>query len=119
VFFQCAGDQSVCGTLRSTMLASLEKGNMPFARDPSRANVLLAASVEVLQDRVNRDFGTGFATRTYSVEVNAETKDGKPISMPAPKTFSFDAQFGRERLDENARVIASDVVDKVRAYWNK
>ena len=119
VFFRCAGDQSVCGTLRSTMLASLEKGDMPFARDPARANVLLSASVEVLQDRVSRDFGTTFATRTYSVEVSAETKDGQPISMPAPKTFSFDAQFGRERLDENARVIASDVVDKVRAYWNK
>ncbi len=68
---------------------------------------------------MNRDFGTTFATRTYSVEVSGETKDGQPISMPAPKTFSFDAQFGRERLDENARVIASDVVDKVRAYWNK
>ena len=119
VFFQCAGDQSVCGTLRSTMLASLEKGNMPFARDPARAHVLLSASVEVMQDRANRDFGTTFATRTYSVEVSGETKDGKPISMPAPKTFSFDAQFGRERLDENARVIVSDVVDKVRAYWNK
>ncbi len=119
VFFRCAGDQSVCGTLRSTMLASLEKGEMPFARDAARANVLLSASVEVLQDRVSRDFGTTFATRTYSVEVSAETKDGQPISMPAPKTFSFDAQFGRERLEENARVIASDVVDKVRAYWNK
>ena len=109
----------MCGTLRSTVLASLEKGNMPFARDPARANVLLSANVEVLQDRVSRDFGTTFATRTYSVEMSAESKDGQPISMPAPKTFSFDAQFGRERLEENARVIASDSVDKVRAYWNK
>ena len=119
VFFRCAGDQSVCGSLRSTVLAALEKNNMPFARDPSRANVLLTASVEVLQDRVSRDFGTTLATRTYSVEVNGESNDGQPISMPAPKTFSFDAQFGKARLDENAHVIASDVVDKVRAYWSK
>lgn len=81
--------------------------------------MLLSANVEVVQDRVQRDFGTALATRTYSVEVEGEAQDGKPISMPAPKTFSFDAQFGRERLEENARVIASDVVDKVRAYWNK
>jgi len=39
--------------------------------------------------------------------------------MPPPRTFSFDAQFGRERLDENVRLISADVVEKVRAYWNK
>jgi rRNA maturation protein Nop10 len=68
---------------------------------------------------VSREFGQPMQTRTYTVDVSGETRDGTPVSMPSPRTFSFDAQFGRERLDENARLIASDVTDKVRAFWNK
>jgi len=75
--------------------------------------------VEVVQERVSREFGQAMQTRTYNVDVSGETRDGSPVSMPPPRTFSFDAQFGRERLDENTRLIASDVTDKIRAFWNK
>jgi hypothetical protein len=44
---------------------------------------------------------------------------GDAVSMPAATTVSFDPSFGRERLDEKARLIASDIVDRVRAYVKK
>lgn len=101
------------------MSDSLERNNLPAVRDAGRALILLSATVEVLQEGVNRDFGTTFATRTYSVEVTGESKDGRAISMPGPRTFSFDAQFGRERLEENSRLIARDVVERIREFWKK
>ena len=97
----------------------MQKGDIPPARDPGRAAIILTANVEVVQDRVSRDFGTVMNTRTYTVDVTGETKDGDPISMPPPRTFSFDAQYGRERLNENARLIAADAVEKIRAFWKK
>jgi rRNA maturation protein Nop10 len=119
VFFRCSGESSVCGAIRSSMSDSLERNNLPAVRDAGRALILLSATVEVLQEGVNRDFGTTFATRTYSVEVTGESKDGRAISMPGPRTFSFDAQFGRERLEENSRLIARDVVERIREFWKK
>ena len=58
-------------------------------------------------------------TRTYSVDITGESKDGDPISMPPPRQFSFDAQYGRERLEENTRLISNDVLEKIKAYWKK
>jgi hypothetical protein len=37
--------------------------------------------------------------------------------MPAGRSFSFDARVGRERANENARLLASDTIEKVRAFW--
>ena len=118
-FFRCTGFPAVCNALRASLLESMQKGDIPPARDPGRAAVILTANVEVVQDRVSRDFGTVMNTRTYTVDITGETKDGDPISMPPPRTFSFDAQYGRERLDENARLIAADTVEKIRAFWKK
>jgi hypothetical protein len=118
-FFRCTGFPAVCNALRASLLESMQKGDIPPARDPGRAAIILTANVEVVQDRVSRDFGTVMNTRTYTVDITGETKDGDPISMPPPRTFSFDAQYGRERLDENARLIAADTVEKIRAFWKK
>jgi eukaryotic-like serine/threonine-protein kinase len=119
VFFRCEGFPGVCNAVRASLLEGLQKNNLPTARDQNRAAVIVTATVDVVQERVSRDFGTVMQTRTYSVDVSGETRDGTPISMPPPRTFSFDAQFGRERLDENARLIAGDVIDKIKAFWNK
>lgn len=119
VFFRCEGYPAVCNALRASLLDAFQKHNIQSVRDQGRAAIVLAGNVEVVQEKISRDFGQAMQTRTYTVDVSGETRDGTPISMPAPRTFSFDAQFGRERLDENARLIAGDVVEKIRAFWNK
>ena len=98
---------------------ALERSNMPAVRNADRAAVIISANASVLQERVNRDFGTTLATRTYSVDLIGETREGDSVAMPSARTFSFDAQFGRDRLEENAKLIADDVVERVRAYWKK
>jgi hypothetical protein len=39
--------------------------------------------------------------------------------MPPAATVSFDPTVGRERLEEKSRLVASDIVDRVRAYVKK
>ena len=119
LFLRCEGFPAVCNALRATLLEQFQKNNIQPVREPNRAWIVITGNVEVVQERVSREFGQPMQTRTYTVDVSGETRDGTPVSMPPPRTFSFDAQFGRERLDENARVIASDVTDKIRAFWNK
>lgn len=52
--------------------------------------------------------------------MSAETTGtSEAVPMPAARTLSFDAQFGSERLVENARVMGDDVAEKVRAFWKK
>jgi rRNA maturation protein Nop10 len=119
VFLRCEGFAAICNALRASLLEQFQKHNILPVREPNRAAIVLTGNVEVVQERVSREFGQAMQTRTYTVDVSGETRDGSPVSMPPPRTFSFDAQFGRERLDENARLIASDVTDKIRAFWNK
>lgn len=89
-------------------------------RNPERAEVIVKATVTVLDERVDRQFGATFAVRTYSIDVDAETaRSSEGIPMPPPRTFSFDQRLGRERLTENARVLADEVVEQVRAFWKK
>ena len=119
VFLKCEGFPAVCSALRASLLDQFQKHDIQAVREPSRAAIVLTANAEIVQERVSRDFGTPMQTRTYTVDVSGETRDGTPVSMPPPKTFSFDAQFGRERLEENVRVLASDVTDKIKAFWSK
>ena len=98
---------------------ALERSNMPAVRVADRAAVIVTANASVVQERINRDFGTTLATRTYSVDLTGESREGDSVAMPPTRTFSFDAQFGRDRLEENAKLISDDVVERVRAYWKK
>jgi len=59
-------------------------------------------------------------TRTYQIELSGEApKLGDTVSMPPASTVSFDPTVGRERLEEKSRLVASDIVDRVRAYVKK
>jgi hypothetical protein len=98
---------------------ALERGNLPAVRTADRAAIIVTANASVLQERVNNDFGTPLAARTYSVDLSADSREGDIVPMPGARTFSFDATFGRDRLDENARLIADDVVERVRTFWKK
>lgn len=119
VFFRCMGAPDVCGAVGTAMESALERDNMPSVRAPDRAEIMLTANATALEERVTQQFGTTFATRTFSVGVSGEARGGDAVPMPPARTFSFDAQFGRERLPENARLISDDVVEKVRAFWKK
>jgi hypothetical protein len=109
----------VCGAVRSAVSDALERNNMTAVRNPARALLIVTAMASVVQERVNNDFGTPLATRTFSVDLSAETRDGEVVGMPPSRTFSYDAQYGKDRLDENARLIAGEVVERVRAFAKK
>ncbi len=79
--------------------------------------MVLSVTVEIVEERQTQSFGTTFVTRSYSADVEGESK-GSVVPMPSGRTFSFDANVGRERAAENARLLASDAVDKVRAFWD-
>ncbi len=120
VFHRCAGAAEVCAALRAALDQALERESLPGVRDPDRAEILIEANVSVVEDRVDRQFGTTFAVRTYSVDLAGEARRSREsVPMPAPRSFSFDARFGRDRLAENAHLIAESAVEKVRAFLKK
>jgi serine/threonine-protein kinase len=119
VLFRCSGAPEICGSVRSHVDQALERGHLPSVGTADRAAIIVNANASIVQERVSHDFGTPLAARTYSVDLSADSREGDVVPMPAPRTFSFDATFGRDRLDENARLIADDVVERVRAFWKK
>ena len=111
------GVSEVCAPLRTAVDDALEKAGLPSVRRVNGADVDVAARVDVVQQKVDRQFGTTFAIRTYSIELEGETtKTGEAVSMPGVENLSFDPQFGSERANERARVVAAAVVDRVKAF---
>jgi hypothetical protein len=120
VYFGCSGAPDVCAALRSAVSNAFEKSGLRSVNAAARADIAIGATAEMLQQKVDSQFGTTFATRTYSIELTGEApRAGDDVAMPGASTVSFDPSVGRERLDEKARVIASDIVDRVRAYVKK
>ncbi len=120
VAFRCAGAPEVCASLRSTVAEALEKAGFRSVVSADRADISITAAAQPVDEKVTRQFSTTFATRTYSIELNGEAPHlGDAVSMPGASTVSFDPSFGRERLDEKARLIASDIVERVRAFIKK
>jgi serine/threonine-protein kinase len=117
VFFRCSGAPEICGPLRAAVGEALEAGGLPAVRLPARADVGVAAEVEGLQQTVSQQFQTTFAVRTYSIEVSAETtRTDEAVPMPPPSNLSFDPQFGSARVTERARLVAADIVERVKAF---
>jgi hypothetical protein len=120
VAFNCSGALEVCASLRTAVSDALDKAGFRAVATPDRADIAVAAFTGVLDEKGSRQFGQNFNTRTYQIELNGEApKSGDTVSMPPPSTVSFDATVGRERLEEKSRLVASDIVDRVRAYVKK
>jgi hypothetical protein len=120
VFFHCNGAPDICSPLRTAVDEALEKAGLSSVRNAGRADIDVAADVQVVQERLTQQFGTTFAVRNYSIDVSGETtKTSETVSMPGPSTVSFDAQFGSQRAVEKSRAVASDIVDKVKAFVGK
>jgi hypothetical protein len=120
VLFRCSGAPDVCASLRSTVNEAFDKAGFRTVTTVDRADIAVGAVAAPLEEKVTRQFGTTFATRTFSIELSGEApKLGDTVSMPPATTVSFDASVGRERLEEKSRLVASDIVDRVRAFVKK
>ena len=85
----------------------------------SEAEVLISIFAEEIEARSETQFGTTFVIRTYSMEARVSAPRFGDVAMPPPEVFSFDTRFGRDKLDERTRVMASKVRERIRRYWNE
>src|SRR3954463_13161737 len=120
VAFHCSGAPEVCASLLTSVNDALDKAGFRVVSSADRADVAVGAIAGVLDEKASRQFGQNFNTRTYQIDLSGEApKFGDMVSMPPSATVSFDPTVGRERLEEKSRVVASDIVDRVRAYVKK
>jgi hypothetical protein len=120
VAFRCDGAPDVCASLRAAISDALDKAGFQVVTSPARAEIIVGAIAGVIDEKVSRQFGQTFNTRTYQIELSGEApKFGDDVPMPPASTLSFDPTVGRERLEEKSRLVAGDVVDRVRAYVKK
>ena len=85
---------------------------------PARSDVHLRLAVEEIEARQEEQFGTTFVLRTYAVEAEGESPHFDDLMTLEPHMFTFDARLGREKMREQTRLFASDVVDALKAYWS-
>ena len=118
VSFACTGAGEVCGPLRAALEHALDNEGWSLRR--TGADIELVATVEILEERTDNQFGTTFVVRTYSVQMEGEAPRLNEVlpTMPA-QTFSADARLGRERLNENARVAAAAALERMRVFWKR
>jgi hypothetical protein len=120
IFFQCTGAQEICSALRTAIDDELEKARFTSVRNAARADIGISARVAGVEGRVSQQFDTTFAVRTYSIALTAEaTRTSEAVSMPPPTTVSYDPSFGSDRVPEKARVVASDIAEKLQAFLSK
>jgi hypothetical protein len=120
VAFQCSGAPEICSPLRSAVDDALEKAGMSSVRNAARADVSVTAAANVVGGQQSRQFGTNFAVMNYSIDVSGEaTRSGETVPMPPARSVSFDQTVGAQRATETARLVASDIVDKIKAYAAK
>jgi len=84
---------------------------------PPRGDVVIHLAVEEIEARSEQQFGTTFVVRTYSIEAVGTSPHFDDELVLPPAMVTFDARLGREKLRERSRVIATDLVAAVRAYW--
>ena len=82
MFFHCNGAPDICSPLRTAVDEALEKAGLSSVRNAGRADIDVAADVQVVQERLTQ-------------------------------------QFGSQRAVEKSRAVASDIVDKVKAFVGK
>jgi serine/threonine-protein kinase len=115
VSFQCRGPVEICTPLRNEMAEALGRESLPIVR--AGGDVLLTAEVEIVDERIDRSFGTNVAVRTYSIEMMGEApRLEEDIAMPS-RTVSADQRLGGERFVEAARLLAAEAVQRLRAFW--
>ena len=112
----CEGVRDGCAALRFAIVEECRQQGIRMARPP-RGDVLVRLDVEEIEARSEQQFGTTFVVRTYSIEAGGSSPHFDEELVLPPKMVSFDARLGREKLREQSRVIASELVDQIRKYW--
>jgi serine/threonine-protein kinase len=111
----CDGFPDICSAIRAEMTRAFQRAGMTVAADRASADAAVTTAVTLVSQTPSADFGTPMLTRSYSVELIGSGR-GEALAMPAPRRFSFDPRFGGARLDENARLVAADALEAVRAF---
>jgi serine/threonine-protein kinase len=113
---ECEGVRDACGEIRTALQQALDKRGMSTGR-AAGADVLVIVAAEEIEARTEEQFGNTFVIRTYSVTVDAEVpRFGDSLTLP-PRTFSFDARLGRDKLRGEAHVIAASAAERIEKYW--
>jgi hypothetical protein len=116
VFVDCQGTADLCGAVRSAFDQQIESNGLGIARSKDIADILIVATIGVTAE--TRD--EMFTTRSYVLDVVGDApKLDKAVGMPAARSFSFDARVGRERLNENARAMAVQSINRVKDFIEK
>jgi serine/threonine-protein kinase len=116
VSVECDGVRDACGEIRAALQQALERKGMRTGR-PAGADILVNVAAEEIEARTEEQFGTTFVIRTYSVTLDAEVpRFGDSVTLP-PRTFSFDARLGRDKLRGEAHVIATSAAERIEKYW--
>jgi serine/threonine-protein kinase len=116
VSVECDGVRDACGLIRAMLQEALERRGMRTGR-AAMADVLVRVEAEEIEARTEEQFGTTFVIRTYSVTLDAEVpRFGDSVTLP-PRTFSFDARLGRDKLRGEAHVIATSAAERIEKYW--
>ncbi len=116
VSVECEGVRDACGEIRTALQQALEKKGMRNGR-PAGADVLVNVAAEEIEARTEEQFGNTFVIRTYSVTLDADVpRFGDLVTLP-PRTFSFDARLGRDKLRGEAHVIAASAAERIEKYW--
>ncbi len=113
----CTGVRDGCAALRFAIIETCRRNGLRMAR-PARSDVHLRLAVEEIEARQEEQFGTTFVLRTYAVEAEGESPHFDDLMTLEPHMFTFDARLGREKMREQTRLFASDVVDALKAYWS-
>lgn len=117
VAFRCDGAPQVCSALRAAMTDAFSRHSLRPSRDAAAADVVVDASVSVVNERSETLYGQNFVTRTYAIELNGDARDGESVPMPAASNLTFDASVGQERLDEHSRQLATTAAARVQTFW--
>ncbi len=116
VSVECEGVRDACGEIRTALQQALEKRDMRTGR-AAGADVRVSVAAEEIEARTEEQFGNTFVIRTYSVTLDAEVpRFGDSVMLP-PRTFSFDARLGRDKLRGEAHVIAASAAERIEKYW--
>ena len=118
VYVACDGLSDACASVTSALRDVIERDGMSWTSQ-SEAEVLISIFAEEIEARSETQFGTTFVIRTYSMEARVSAPRFGDVAMPPPEVFSFDTRFGRDKLDERTRVMASKVRERIRRYWNE
>ncbi|MEX2271283.1 MAG: serine/threonine-protein kinase [Vicinamibacterales bacterium] len=118
VSFVCTGPSEICSPLRAAMQETLAREGLSLVR--TGADIALTGRVEVLEERIDRQFGTMMAVRTYTIDIEGDApRMNDSIPMPSAQMVSADARLGAERFAEAARLAASGAVERVKQYAAK